>query len=43
MFSPSYYGSTGDRWEPSTAPEPKRKVYFNDTNNTLSRASSVGT
>jgi hypothetical protein len=43
MFSPSYYGSTGDRWEPSTAQDPSRRTYFNEQQNTLGRASSVGT
>jgi hypothetical protein len=43
MFSPSYYGSTGDRWEPSTAPDPTRRTYFKEEENTLGRASSVGT
>ena len=40
MFSPSYYGSTGDRWEPSTAPDPTRRTYFNEDQNTLGRAYS---
>ncbi len=40
MFSPSYYNSTGDRWEPSTAADPTRKTYFNEDQNTLGRAYS---